>query len=160
MKAVQLNSIPPSMTPEEAFDFGLVKSNSKRKALQFLHAWRLNPSRIREWQALVAEIQSLPSNEAQHFDAVAAVDLYFRTFVTPSIDPVDCTGLGTILLEVNGIGAGVFEVEEGHVHCFGFGSAAVADKPLKIAMSPETLQAICHENALRTAIVVASQTLQ
>jgi hypothetical protein len=159
MKAVQFNNIPSSLTPEEAFDFGLVKSNSKKKALQFIRSWRLNPSRIRDWQALVAQIQALPADEARHFDAVAALDLYFRTFVTPSIDPVDCVGLDTVIFEVSGIGAGAFDIGE-EVLCLGFGSAVAASKPLKITMSPETLQAICHENALRTAIVVASQTLQ
>lgn len=158
MKAVQLNNIPSSLTPEEAFEFGLVKSNSKKKALQFLRSWRLNPSRIRDWQALVGQIQALPPEEAQYFDALAALDLYFRTFVTPSIDPVDCIGLETVVFEVSGVGEGAFDIGE-QVLCLGFGSAVAASKPVKITMSADTLQAICHENALRTAISVASTTL-
>lgn len=158
MQAVQLNNIPSSMTPEAAFEFGLVKSNSKKKALQFMRSWRLNPSRIREWQALVAELQSLPPEQAGQFDAVAALDLYFRTFVTPSIDPIDCVGLETVVLEVSGIGVGAFDIGD-TVLCLGFGSAVAADKALKIRMSPETLQAICHENAVRTAISIASTTV-
>jgi hypothetical protein len=160
MKVVQVSETPAMLTPDQAFDFGLIKASSRRAALQFLQSWRLNPFRLKAWLEIVAEIQALAPEDAQYFDEIAAFDLYFRTFITPSIDPADCIGLSEIILEVRGIGQGAFECTGSEVVFMGFGSAVAMEKPLKISLAAQTLQALCQENAIRAALSVASRSLQ